>query len=168
MATSALSQAQLAQLRKQLPRLEAEIAVLTKDSELMLRLIENLDARLLLKRANESVARALVLRSDAQRLIPQALSLMNAMPKKPPVVQARGKITAHIDVGDVKAQVQRLPKRLAALDNALRRYERGAQQKLNEPGRWGDASALPDSVARSFELANVVLEVIEKLLRKYR
>jgi hypothetical protein len=168
MAASTLPAAQLARLRKELPRIESEMQLLARDAELMVKLIDHLDERALLKRSGESAERAKRVIRQAETSLTQALSLLSSAPRGAPAAGPGGKPVPTQDLGDIKAWVARLPKRMSSLGAAVRRYERSARDKLGEPGRWGDAAELPQAVKGVFDLISMLLEITAKLLKRYR
>lgn len=155
MSSPSLLMARVVRLRQELPQIEGAIRTLIADTQLMMTLKDNFDARTLLERANQSVIVAGKLKERLSRTLAEANELMRAMPSRPPGPRDS---PPPVNVADVSALVRRLPEAMSTLERSLLTFSLESQRRMNAPGRWGELMAEGNSIHVWWSTMNALLE----------
>ena len=124
----------------------------------LLRSIEGIDPRELLQLATTFQQEALQLDKDLQARVSDVESLSRSARTD----QMKG------NLANIKAIRARLQKLLGELRDELNRLSKTASDKLNEPGRWGDAATVTGPLKEVMDLVAMVLDLISKYRQKSR
>jgi len=147
----------LKELNKLAPPLEARIKQAIQHAK-MLRSQEALDPRLVLNAATDLQKEAIKHDQDLQRLTAEVQSLSRSA--------AAATMKGHL--ANIKGLRERLQKQLDELHDELQKLAKAANERLNEPGRWGDAATAAGPVKDLMDLIAMLLELLAKYRQKAR
>jgi len=134
---------------------------------------QNLDARTLLEASNQLSLAGSELEEYLSQLVGEAQVLARRFPP-PRSFRARnlgqqialnpGFASAVGYRNELKALARRLPEEMCELHRRLLTLAREAEQRMNEPGRWGDLAA-PGPITDVLSFVFQVLDAIAKIIK---
>ena len=153
----ALNEMKIANILKELnrlaPPLEARLKGASQHAK-ALRSMESIDGRLLLEAATDLQKEAIEYGRELQHLTAEVQSLSRT--------SAGTAMKGYL--ANIRGLRDRLEKQLDALQGELAILAKTANDRVNEPGRWGDAATATGPVKELIDLIAMVIE----LLAKYR
>jgi hypothetical protein len=147
----------LRELNKLAPPLETKIKQTIQHAK-ALRSMESLDPRLLLNAATDLQKEAIQHDKELEHLTAEVQSLSRT--------GAAATMKGHL--ANIKGLRARLQKLLDELHAELQNLAKAANERLNEPGRWGDAATATGPVKDLMELIAMLIELLAKHRQKAR
>lgn len=152
---SALNDMKIAGILADLNKLDTTIRGTSQNVKFLSRVKQNFDARLLLEHTNNLRRESMHLETYLRSLLGQVETLCRSTPHGSPM-------QAHL--ANIKGIQRRLPQQMTQLQADLQQIGSSANDRLNEPGRWGDAAA-GGPVKDVMDGLAMIIQIIARVLR---